>query len=110
MFGVELASGFGDGICVQWENKMKLTDPVECIIQEALDEAGIVYLTGDGGENPAGLDFYLPAYALHIEVKRLHSDRIAEQMSRVQNVIAVQGIHAAQVLADFIRRGRPIEE
>lgn len=39
----------------------------------------------------SGLDFYLPDLDIYIEVKQFHSDRIAKQMARRPNVIAIQG-------------------
>lgn len=74
-------------------------DPMEQIIAEALRSSGTPFVTDQGGANPAGLDFFLPDENLHIEVKRFHSHRIAEQMSRVDNVVAVQGEHAVRWLA-----------
>lgn len=79
-------------------------DPIEQIIADALDNAGIAYVTDHGGGNPSGLDFRI-ANGIEIEVKRFHSDRIAEQMSRAENVIAVQGIEAARWLAGIIGGG-----
>lgn len=37
-----------------------------------------------------------------IEVKRYHSPRITEQMSRTENVVAIQGWEAARVFAELI--------
>jgi hypothetical protein len=34
--------------------------------------------------DPANLDFFLPAFDTYVEVKQFHTDRIAEQVSRVQ--------------------------
>lgn len=67
---------------------------MEAIIAEALDAAGMAYATG--------LDFRL-ANGIEIEVKRMHSPRIAEQMSRAENVIAVQGEQAVRFFADLLR-------
>ena len=85
-------------------------DPMEKIMRDALDREGFVY-TQDGrhgGEANNGLDFFLPDYGVHIEVKQFHSARIADQMSRAPNVIAVQGRDAveffAALLCDFKRR------
>lgn len=75
---------------------------MERLIADALDKAGVVYATDMGGESPCGLDFYLPDCNLHIEVKQFHSSRIAAQMSRAPNVIAVQGVVAVQWLANLI--------
>ena len=81
-----------------------MNDPLEQLLADTLDAAGIRYLTGDGGHNRAGLDFYLPDQDLHIEVKRFHSDRIAGQMARAPNVIAVQGEASVRWLADLLKK------
>lgn len=83
-----------------------MNDPMEEIIAKALDHAGMAYLTGDGGHNPSGLDFRLTENGIEIEVKRFHSDRIAEQMSRADNVIAIQGELAVRFFADLLRAAR----
>lgn len=83
-----------------------MTDPMERLIADALDGAGIAYTTDCGGGNPVGLDFYLPDADLHIEVKRFHTDRIAEQMSRAPNVIVAQGKPAVEYLAGLIRSSK----
>jgi hypothetical protein len=80
-------------------NGWSISDPVERIIADALEARGIAYR-----HEQNGLDFYLPEHDLYIEVKRMHSPRIAEQMSRAPNVIAVQGMDAATWLADLIRK------
>ena len=72
-------------------------------VAAALRDAGIAFLPDRNGGNPSGLDFYIPAADVHIEVKRFHSDRIAEQMSRAPNVIGVQGEKAVALLCRFIR-------
>lgn len=77
-------------------------DPMEQIIADALDEAGIGYTADFGSGNPSGLDFRLHN-GIEIEVKRFHTPRIAEQMSRAPNVIAVQGREAVVYLAGLIR-------
>lgn len=83
---------------------MSKMDPMEAIIARALEAAGIDFTTDLGGGNPVGLDFYLPAHDVHIEVKRQHTPRIAEQMSRAPNVIAVQGETAIRLFASMIHR------
>jgi hypothetical protein len=75
---------------------------MERLIEAALIDAGIAYESDNGGGSPANLDFYLPAFDLHIEVKRLHSDRIAAQMARAENVIVAQGKPAVEALARMI--------
>lgn len=84
---------------------MTTTDPMERIVEQALVDAGIRYVTDLGGGNPANLDFYLPDHDVHIEVKQAHSDRIAAQMARADHVIAAQGVKAVQLLAMAIRNG-----
>lgn len=77
------------------------TDPVERIIELALDRAGIAHR-----RSAAGLDFHLVASGIEIECKRMHSPRIADQMSRAANVIVVQGMDAAHLLASWIKTGK----
>lgn len=77
------------------------TDPMERVIAAALDGAGEPYF-----RETNGLDFYLTNRDLYIEVKRMHSPRIAEQMSRADNVIAVQGVGAVTFMANLIRNGK----
>lgn len=60
------------------------------------------YVTDLGGGNPSGLDFRLDN-GVEIEVKRMHSDRIAAQMARAPNVIVAQGETAIRYLAELIR-------
>ena len=78
-------------------------DPMEQIIADALDDVGVAYATDFGGGNPSGLDFRLTGNGVEIEVKRFHTDRIAEQMSRAENVIAIQGEAAVRFFADLLR-------
>lgn len=82
---------------------MEISDPMETLVAEALDRAGVPYVTDAGGGNPSGLDFRLPN-GVEIEVKRFHTPRIAEQMARAENVIAVQGEVAVRFLAELLRR------
>lgn len=80
-------------------------DPMERIIEEALIEAGIPYLTDHGGQNSTRLDFELPEHDLSIEVKRFHSPRAETQIARAENVILAQGEAAVRALAAMIRAG-----
>lgn len=84
---------------------MTVTDPMERLIADALNARGFKYVTDFGGQNPTNLDFYLPAHDVHIEVKRFHSDRVAEQMRRAPNVIVAQGEAAVSFLARAIAAG-----
>ena len=81
-----------------------ITDPMERLIAVALDDAGIAYESDIAG-NPSCLDFRLEN-GVEIEVKRFHSPRVAEQMSRAPNVIVAQGKEAVEFLAALIR-GNP---
>jgi transcriptional regulator with XRE-family HTH domain len=82
-------------------------DPMEQIIERALQDAGLRYATDHGGVNPSRLDFRLLDYDVEIEVKRFHTDRIGEQMKRAPNVIVAQGEAAVRLLADALRQLRP---
>ena len=89
---------------------MNISDPIEKIVAAGLDAAGIKYRHDSEGDSSGdsfgatfGLDFYLPDFDVFIEVKQLHSDRIAEQMGRVGDVIAIQGRTAAEFFAKAIQ-------
>lgn len=73
-----------------------MPDPMEAIIESALSGK---FRFLDETETPERLDFYLPDHDVHIEVKRFHSERVSEQMSRAENVIAVQGKVAVEFMA-----------
>ncbi|RYG88418.1 MAG: hypothetical protein EON59_04530 [Alphaproteobacteria bacterium] len=79
-------------------------DPMEAIIADALDAIGMAYVRDFGGGNPSGLDFLLTESGIEIEVKRLHSPRIAVQMSRAEHVIAIQGDKAVRFFAALLSR------
>jgi len=81
---------------------LRTTDPVEQIVERGLQRAGLDYVTGHGGDNPTGLDFFVPQLGVAIEVKRFHTPRIAEQMSRAENVIAIQGKESAEFFARLL--------
>lgn len=74
-------------------------DPLEEIIADALDAAGVPY------ERPAdGLDFVLRNHwsGVAIECNRYFSPRLPPQIEGVSDVIVVQGMRAARVLAEMI--------
>ncbi len=77
-------------------------DKLEQKIAAALDFAGIKYKTDEGGGNPSNLDFCLEN-GIEIEVKRYHTNRIALQMARAEQVIAVQGERAVEFMAMLLR-------
>lgn len=78
-------------------------DPVEELIRQALTHSNLPHQHGLDVDN--GLDFFLPLPTgpVYIECKRFHTARIAEQMSRHTDVIAVQGMAAAGFMASLIR-------
>lgn len=88
--------------------RTNLNDPIERMIAEALEESGIEFKS-----NPENnLDFELPRHPLfsespitpvYIECKQFHSNRIAEQCSRAENVIVIQGAEAAKLFASLLR-------
>jgi hypothetical protein len=80
-----------------------IMDPMEMLVAEALARAGVRFEHDFSGKTK-GLDFFLPEHDIFIEVKRFHSDRIGEQMSRAENVIAVQGKAAVEFLAVALGR------
>lgn len=83
-----------------------MTDPLEQAVYAALCAAGIPFYyegTGSAGKTRR-LDFYLPNYDVYVEVKQFHSKRIAEQMGRADNVIALQGRAAVDLFCMMLRR------
>ena len=78
-------------------------DPMEEKMASALTAAQIEYVT-DTDPRSLDLDFYLPAQNVHIEVKQFHSDRIAAQMARAENVIALQGRKAVGLFCALLHR------
>lgn len=85
--------------------QLTTTDPLERMVEKALLEAAIDFETDRGGGGRHNLDFYLPDQGVAIEVKQFHSPRIAEQMSRAPNVIALQGIESVRLFCDLISKG-----
>jgi len=78
-------------------------DPIEKIIADALDGASVAYTyTRDGEGDNSGLDFRLTGVDVYIECKQFHTARAGEQMSRVENIICIQGRRAAEVFAAMI--------
>jgi len=82
-------------------------DKFEQMISDALRARGIKFTTDLGGGNPTNLDFNLVDYGVEIEVKQFHTPRIADQMSRAENVICAQGKDAIVFLARCIANGAP---
>jgi hypothetical protein len=84
---------------------MHSSDPLESAVAKALDKAGIRYIHEHDAANAwPYLDFYLPDHDLFIEVARCYTPRKIEQLSRVDNVIFIQGLEAAEAFAAMISR------
>lgn len=79
--------------------------PCEAIVMAALEARGLRFSREDNPINNA-LDFYVWDLELYIEVKQFHSPRISDQMARVHNVIAIQGIGAAKAFAALLSAAR----
>lgn len=85
-----------------------MTDPMEAIVAKALSAGGYEFTTDKGGGNKTGLDFHLTGPDVHIEVKRFHSDRIAAQLARVDNAIALQGEVAVRFFAGLVEAAQTV--
>lgn len=59
-------------------------------------------MTDHEGKSPANLDFYLPSHDLYLEIKGGHSERIAGQMARHPNVIAIQGVKSVAFVVNLL--------
>ena len=81
-------------------------DPMEQLISDGLNAGCFKYRTDYNGRTAHGLDFHLDDFDIAIEAKRFHSDRIADQMARHPNVIAVQGEAAVRFMAQLLARAR----
>lgn len=79
-------------------------DPLEQMIAVALDNAGIKYFTDYEGKSPANLDFFLPDLDIYLEIKSGHSKRISKQMTRHQNIIAIQGQKSVGFVVDMLKK------
>lgn len=85
---------------------MEPTDPIERIVAAALHDRGIAFARdGDiSGVDTNGLDFRLMGVDVYIECKQFHTSRTCQQLSRVDNVIAIQGRAAAEMFAEMLKR------
>lgn len=59
-------------------------------------------------DDPLGLtqrlNFYVPSLDLHIKVNHFHALRVERQLSRITNVILIQGRKAAEAFALMIAK------
>jgi len=81
---------------------VSLSDPLEANIADALLSAGIRFDHEASHNQSHRLDFHLWETGVAIEIKRFHSERISDQMSRTENVIVAQGKEAVELLAKWI--------
>ena len=86
--------------------KEMLTDPMERLMQDGLNAGCFRYSTDFGGGTTHNLDFHLIDFDVAIEVKRMHTPRVSDQMARHPNVIVAQGPEAVALLARLFARAR----
>jgi len=80
---------------------------MERLIADGLDAGGFSYKHESDREAPGQtLDFHLYDLGIYIEVKRFHAARVADQMSRADNVIVAQGKPAVELLAALLAQAR----
>jgi len=72
-----------------------MNDPIEKIVADALDAAGVKYRHDDP------LDFECGGFS--IEVKQFHSERAIRQLAGREDVILIQGRAAAEAFARLVR-------
>lgn len=86
--------------------RSRTLDPVEVEVRSALAIRGVDFVEEED-PRAKNLDFYLPDYDLHIEVKQFHSDRSNEQLRRASNIILIQGMEAARTFTYLLNGDRP---
>lgn len=72
-------------------------DPVEKIVEAALDLALVTY-----ERPPGGPDFVLTEMDCVIECKQFYTERAVRQMAGQPNAILIQGVEAARAFAALI--------
>lgn len=78
-----------------------ITDPAECIIADGLNDAGISFVHETQNKDQK-LDFFLPDFGVFIEVKQFSTPRTADQIKDREDVIVVQGKHAARQFVQML--------
>ena len=81
---------------------MKISNPLEQSVADALDSRGIKWLHEDENGNEARLDFYLPDSGIYIEVKQAYTPRADAQLKRAENIILIQGIEAVELFVKLL--------
>lgn len=88
-----------------------IDDPIERIIADGLDAAGIRYVhETQSKELTLALDFYLPDFCIFLECKQFWSQNLNNQMQRASNIIAIQGRAAAYAFVSMISREAIMQE
>lgn len=80
---------------------MNTNDPIELIIADGLNRAGIRF-THESDNKGQALDFYLPDRGVYIECKQFPTDRTSAQIAGFANVIVIQGRQAAHTFVALI--------
>jgi hypothetical protein len=91
----------------------RVTDPLERQVATSLDIAGIAYIhesDSKGTDRTRGLDFYVPSINVYIEIKQFHSPRIEQQMSRVENIIVLQGAGAVRAFIHLLHKPEQVDK
>lgn len=82
---------------------LQLSDPLEQYIADSLTRAGIDFIHESQNDQATKcLDFYLPDHGVYLEIKGGHSNRIAGQMARDFNVIAIQGVKSVDFICKLL--------
>jgi len=76
-------------------------DSTEILVADILDNLGIKYIH-ESQDKDLILDFYLPELDIYIEVKRFHSERYKNQISKQENVILIQGVEGIRKIHQLI--------
>ena len=76
-------------------------DPIERMLAEGLDRAGVRYVR-EPHPLTRRLDFYLTDFQVWVEAKQFFTERVLDQLQRADDVILIQGRRAAQTFLDLI--------
>lgn len=77
-------------------------DNLERMVGICLSDRGIKFIHESEPHLDSILDFYLPEYKIHIEVKRYHSERAIRQLAAHENVILLQGLQAVYAFVNLL--------
>lgn len=78
------------------EKMIHYSDHLERKLGEFLESKNIAFIH-ESQDPQQPLDFYLPAFDVHIEIKQYHTERIVRQLETCDEVILIQG----KVALDF---------